>query len=99
MLADIVAKSKTDGQNRSSGTYLAIKNAVSKLTFIVPMGLAFPILEFVGFDKAGTNSGIQLSTLIFFFAALPIFLRLVTLWIIKRAPTAEAEIAEHALKS
>lgn len=99
MLADIVSESESDGQNRTSGTYLAIKNAVSKLTFIVPMGLAFPVLELVGFDKSGANSSTHLSTLIFFFATLPILLRLVTLLIIRRAPTTQAELASHAQKN
>lgn len=77
MLADIAYQSEKDGQNRFSGTYLAFKNSVSKLTFVIPMGIAFPVLGWIGFDENSTNNGTQLNTLVFFFAILPIAIRLI----------------------
>ncbi|NRD90288.1 hypothetical protein C8024_13685 [Sphingopyxis sp. BSNA05] len=53
MLADIVYEKERDGNNRLGGLYLAVKNSVSKLSFIVPMGLAFPVLGYIGFEKPG----------------------------------------------
>ncbi|WP_420409222.1 MFS transporter [Hoeflea sp.] len=86
MLADIVDAGETAGTNRLAGTCLAIKNALSKLTFIIPMGVAFPLLDLAGFAETGGNTGMQLVALTGFFAVLPILLRLLSLVVIARAP-------------
>lgn len=77
MLADIVNTGQDAGTTRKAATLLAFKNAVSKMTFVVPMGLAFPTLGLVGFDKTGVNSADALGVLVGFFAGLPIVLRLI----------------------
>jgi len=89
MLADIVYTNEKEGKSRLAALYLAIKNSASKLTFIAPMGLAFPILELSGF-----NSGSEMNTqmqvmLVFFYALLPILLRLSALLIISKMPKTE----------
>ena len=76
MLADIVGASETRGENRQAATSLAIKNAVSKLTFVIPMGVAFPVLDMVGFDQASGNSAFELSVFVAFFAIVPAIFRL-----------------------
>lgn len=93
MLADVVSETEKEGQNRYGATYLAIKNAVSKLTFVVPMGLAFPVLDLIGFEEKGQNGDTEIFTLVFFFAILPILLRMIALFVIKVSPTATAELA------
>lgn len=93
MLADVVSETENDGQNRYGATYLAIKNAVSKLTFVVPMGLAFPVLDLIGFEEKGQNGASQIFILVFFFAILPIILRIIAFFVVKVAPTANAELA------
>lgn len=89
MLADIVFKDEVDGKGRFAGSYLAIKNSISKLTFIAPMGLAFPILEFSGFQSGKENTAQSLGLLTFFYAILPILLRLVALLIVCKMPKTE----------
>lgn len=84
MLADIVSKGESEGQPKRAAMLLALKNAVSKLTFVFPMGLAFPVLELAGLDKVGSNSPIALLTVVFFFAALPILLRLLALLVLSK---------------
>lgn len=93
MLADVVSETEKEGENRYGATYLAIKNAVSKLTFVVPMGLAFPVLDLIGFEEKGQNGSSQIFTLVFFFAILPIILRIIAFFVVKVAPTANAELA------
>lgn len=44
---------------------------VAFLTFVLPIGPAFPVLDLVGFNEEGTNEASQLATLVFFFAWLP----------------------------
>lgn len=87
MLADIVYDDENQGKNRFAGTYLAVKNAVSKMTFVIPMGIAFPLLDFFGFDAGGTNEKDQLFMLVAFVSLVPIALRclaLVVLWFAPR---------------
>ncbi len=85
MLADIVSKGGNERQPKRAAMLLALKNAASKLTFVFPMGLAFPVLELVGLDKAGSNSSMALLTVVLFFAALPILLRLLALLVLSKA--------------
>lgn len=79
MLADIVYIKGSDQKPAQAGLFLAIKNAASKLTFIAPMGIAFPVLEWVGLKpNTGITSGVVL-TLVLFYAVVPIGLRLIAL--------------------
>ena len=86
MLADIIYAEEEGGKSRLGGLSLAVKNAVSKMAFIAPMGLAFPVLGAIGFDKQGVNDNVQLMTLVFFYAILPIVLRISAFFVLKNAP-------------
>ncbi|MFV1602506.1 MULTISPECIES: MFS transporter [unclassified Phaeobacter] len=76
MLADIVARDEADSGHPRAASYLALKNAASKMAFVAPMGIAFPILGLAGFDKSGVNGPETFGILLFFFAGLPAVLRL-----------------------
>ena len=89
MLADIVYKDEIDGKGRFAGSYLAIKNSVSKLTFIAPMGLAFPLLDYVEFSSGSDNTLMSLAMLLFFYAILPVILRFAAFAIIWKMPETE----------
>lgn len=83
MLADIVHEEEKSG-SQLAGLFLAFKDAVSKLAFTVPVAIAFPVLEWVGFEPEGTNGESQLMVLALFFAAVPIALRLVAAVLLSR---------------
>lgn len=86
MLADIVAADERESGHPRAASYLALKNAASKMAFVAPMGIAFPVLGWAGFDKAGTNGPETLGYLLFFFAGLPCLLRLaVTGYLLRNA--------------
>lgn len=91
ILADIVSETERDGQNRLAAAYLAVKNATSKLTFVIPMGIAFPTLEFMGFDGKADNGPNELFVLVIFFAILPMILRFLAVLVIRRSPISIAE--------
>lgn len=98
MLADIVYEGEKEGLDRRAGLYLAVKNSVSKLTFLAPMGLAFPVLDAVGFDSRLVDSGSgntpnTLFVLTLFYALIPIGLRLITIFIVRSMPTFDDGIA------
>lgn len=88
ILADIVYVDDAKAQNRTGGTYLAFKNAVSKSAFIAPMGIAFPVLDWVGFktEDGAVNSMSDTYMLLFFFILLPVTLRLVGYGTARRIP-------------
>ncbi len=90
MLADIVAGSEEAGQPGRAATLLALKNAVSKLTFVIPMALAFPVLDLVGLEGASGPAPLAVPALIGFFAALPIALRLWALSLLRRHAVSRA---------
>lgn len=75
MLADLVYEGDAQDDSRRAATFLAVKNAVSKLTFVLPMGLAFPVLDLVDFNEGGANGTVQVTALVVFFAWLPAALR------------------------
>ena len=89
MLADIVYTEETAGNTRLAALYLAIKNSASKLTFIAPMGLAFPVLDYFDFTSGSENSAKTLFMLIVFYALLPIALRLSALILVRKMPMTE----------
>ena len=91
MLADIVYEGEKTGDQRRAGLYLAMKNSVSKLSFIAPMGLAFPVLDLFGFSTSSVNTPKSLFMLIFFYALLPTGLRLITFFIVRSMPVLETE--------
>ncbi len=85
MLADIVYRTEQRGNERLGGTFLAAKNSVSKLAFVAPLLVAFPILDLVGFDVGKRNDQSILVWLSVFFAVVPIAFRLIALFVLQRA--------------
>lgn len=81
ILADIVYVSDRSGQGRLGATFHAMKNASSKITFVIPVGIAFPLLDLAGFSSTGSNGPFQRHVLVFFFALLPAILRLGALFV------------------
>ena len=75
ILADIVYASDRSGQGKLGATFHAMKNASSKITFVIPVGVAFPLLDLAGFHSTGSNGSFQLQVFVFFFALLPAILR------------------------
>lgn len=86
MLADIVYEQEQGGESRLGGLYLAVKNSVSKLSFVAPMGLAFPVLGYIQFEKLGVSEPGSKMIFLTFYAALPILLRLAALYVLTKAP-------------
>lgn len=89
MLADIVYRTEQRGDERLGGTFLAAKNSVSKLAFVAPLLVAFPLLDLMGFDAAKTNDPSTLMWLAVFFALVPIALRLIALVALQRTGSAD----------
>jgi len=83
LLADHVAKIQGQGALGQAGRISGFKNAISKLSIILPLAIAFPILEAVGISNV-TDPIVQTSldisvfqhlVLIVFYVGVPLFLR------------------------
>ena len=86
MLADIAYDREQDGGGRQSGVYLALKNAISKLSFVAPMGIAFPILGMIGFEDAASHDQTDLLVFLGFFSLIPVLLKFVGVLVLRLGP-------------
>jgi len=82
VLADI-SDDMTTQASGNAAMMLGYKNALSKLGFVAPMGLAFPILGLLGFDDAAVIEDSRRWAMIFFYALLPAILRITAFFVIK----------------
>jgi Na+/melibiose symporter-like transporter len=85
LLADISDDLTTDDSGNAA-MMLGYKNALSKLGFVAPMGIAFPILGLLGFDSDIGVGDSRRWALIFFYALLPALLRLAAFLVVKSMP-------------
>lgn len=82
LLADI-SDDLTTEDTGNAAMMLGYKNALSKLGFIAPMGIAFPVLGLMGFDGELIVTDARRWVLIFFYALLPALLRISAYLVIK----------------
>ncbi len=84
MLADLAHQQEVSGQRRQAGLFLAVKNAASKLSFVAPMAIAFPILGWIGFEQSSSRPEYSVWVFICLFALVPILLKLLALSLLRR---------------
>jgi len=92
LLADHVAKLQDNGGTGQAGGITGLKNATSKLSVILPLFIAFPILSALGLDRTATDvlaQSVQLDTrqafaLVGLYAGVPISLRIFAYIFMKR---------------
>ena len=93
LLADIVSDEPSEPGHNQAGAMLGFKNAVSKLGFVVPMLIAFPILGALGVEDAETLSGVQAFALLALYGGVPAVLRLGAWWTLRSTPSIHASKA------
>ena len=86
LLADLI---EWDGEKtgyRRPALFFAAAGTVSKLTFALAVGFAFPLLDLAGFQANGHNSGQTLMALAALYGLLPVALKFTVLWIMRSYP-------------
>lgn len=63
VVADAVDLGMLEGGGDQSGTYMAVYNLVVKVALALSVGIALPLLEWLGFDPSGNNSPAALESL------------------------------------
>ena len=83
MLADITHEQEVSGNRRQAGIFLAVKNASSKLSFVAPLAIAFPVLGWLNFENTANHDTLTLWLFLIFFGGFPIALKLCALALLK----------------
>jgi Na+/melibiose symporter-like transporter len=83
--ADLVDLDTSRGGGERAGLYFGLWNMATKLALALAVGLAFPLLEWVGFDAQSVDSQGQLA-LALCYGALPIVFKLMATALVWRFP-------------
>lgn len=86
LLADLIEWDGLKTGFRRPALFFAAAGTVSKLTFALAVGLAFPLLDLAGFEASGQNSGEALIILAALYGLLPVVLKMTVLWIMHGYP-------------
>lgn len=98
MQADVVdVDTQTTGRRRA-GIYFALWGMATKGALALAVGIAFPILDLMGFQDGGENDATALLTLTALYAALPVILKAISIVLIWRFPITEADQAARREK-
>lgn len=89
LLADIVSDKPDDTASNQAGAMLGFKNAVSKMGFVFPMLLAFPILGALGVEAAETLDLTQQVALLALYGFVPAVLRGLAWWALRSGMSAQ----------
>lgn len=94
MQADVVDLDRlATGRNRT-GLFFALWSMTTKLAAALAVGIAFPLLDLIGFAPTGTSSAAALLGLALLYAGLPVLLKLGAVALVWRFPLDAAAQAE-----
>ena len=83
MQADVVDLDTVESGQQRTGLFFAMWGMVTKLALAVAVGLAFPILDAVGFEEGGEKDATSLLALAMLYGLLPVILKaaaIVLMW-------------------
>jgi Na+/melibiose symporter-like transporter len=84
--ADVVDLDRLESGRRRTGLFFAAWSMVSKLSLALAVGIAFPVLDLIGFAAGGQNTGIALFGLGALYGLLPVAIKLATTALIWNFP-------------
>ncbi|WP_440996479.1 MFS transporter [Arhodomonas sp. SL1] len=85
MQADLVDLDTSRGGDRRTGLYFGLWNMATKLALAAAVGIAFPLLELLGFSAEGPEAG-DTFALALFYGALPIPFKIAATMLVWRFP-------------
>ncbi|MBY5269362.1 MFS transporter [Spiribacter salinus] len=95
--ADLVDLDTAGGGGRRTGLYFGIWNMATKLALALAVGIAFPMLELLGFDATNIDDREGTLTLALFYGAVPIAFKLGATALMWRFPhDRRAQVATRA---
>ncbi|UUX49754.1 MFS transporter [Nisaea acidiphila] len=94
MQADVVDVDTAEGGSSRAGLYFALWGMATKLALALAVGIAFPLLDFAGFDASGDNAPRALLALSLLYGAAPVVLKLAAISIMRGFPITAEKQAE-----
>lgn len=76
MLADVVDLDQTQTGEQRTGFFFALMSMTNKIGYALPVGILFPLLDLVGFNPNGGNTGAPLMWLTVMFVGGPVLCKL-----------------------
>lgn len=89
--ADVVDLDELQSGERRAGLFFAASTMAQKAGNFLAVGIAYPILQFVGFNAHGPNGPFQIAALLIMYCGVPSFLKLVCALILRGFPLGEHE--------
>ena len=100
MQADVVDLDTLRSGRQRTGTYFAIWGMATKLALALAVGMAFPLLDFAGFDGAtAAGGGAGLLALAFLYSLLPVAFKLAAVAVFWGYPITAERAAAHSRKN
>ncbi len=84
--ADVIDLDTLNGGGERAGLFFGLWGMATKLAFALAVGIAFPLLDFAGFNPGEANSESALLTLAFLYGGLPVLLKLVSVTLVWNFP-------------
>jgi Na+/melibiose symporter-like transporter len=88
---DLIEWDAHENGQRRPGLFFALWGTASKLAFALAVGLVFPLLQFIGFDAAGSNTAEDVRALAVLYGGPSILFKLAAVAMMRHFPIDEAE--------
>jgi len=75
------------------GLFFAMWGTATKLSYGLAIGLAFPLIDFFGFNAAGNNTASSITALAWIYGAPCLLFKISALWVMRDYPITESEHA------
>lgn len=86
MQADVIDLDTLKGRQRRGGLFFALWGVATKLSLALGVGIAFPLLDLVGFSGGGDNTAVALFTLAALYSLVPAVFKLASIGVFFRYP-------------